>query len=61
MNDTADERWYSRPGVWFWVVIAFGAALRFYLVVFTEGTSDVSIWGQHAQGPPGFLELHPQN
>ena len=43
-------RWYSRSDIWFWSAIALGAALRFYLVVFTEGTSDVSIWGQHAIG-----------
>src|SRR6266571_4494160 len=42
-------RWYSRPGIWFWVVITLGAALRFYLVVFTEGTQDVDIWERHAR------------
>src|SRR5438128_6463361 len=42
-------RWYSRPGIWFWVVITLGAALRFYLVVFTEGTQDVAIWERHAR------------
>lgn len=49
MNDTAPSHWYSRPGVWFWVVIALGAALRFYLVVFTDGTQDVAIWERHAR------------
>src|SRR6266481_2631760 len=42
-------RWYSRPGIWFWVIITLGAALRFYLVVFTEGTQDVAIWERHAR------------
>ncbi len=43
------SRWYSRPGIWFWVVITLGAALRFYLVVLTEGTQDVAIWERHAR------------
>src|SRR5207245_2494881 len=42
------DRWYSRPGIWFWLVIALGAAFRFYLVVFTDGTQDVTIWERHA-------------
>jgi hypothetical protein len=42
-------RWYSRPGIWFWVIIALGAALRLYLVVFTDGTQDVAIWERHAR------------
>jgi hypothetical protein len=42
-------RWYSLPGIWFWVVITLGAALRFYLVVLTEGTQDVAIWERHAR------------
>ena len=45
----AQDRWYSRPGIWFWAVIALGAALRFYLVVFTDGTQDVAIWERHAR------------
>src|SRR2546421_8460782 len=49
MNDDAQSRWYSRPGIWFWVVIALGVALRFYLVVFTDGTQDVAIWERHAR------------
>ena len=48
MTETQSQ-WYSRPGIWFWVVIALGAALRFYLVVFTEGTQDVAIWERHAR------------
>src|SRR5260370_15335065 len=47
---TQDQsRWYSRHGIWFWIVIALGAALRFYLVVLTEGTQDVAIWERHAR------------
>src|SRR5216684_8705313 len=42
-------RWYSHPGIWFWFVIALGAALRFYLVVLTNGTQDVDIWERHAR------------
>src|SRR2546423_10313086 len=45
----AQDYWYSRPGSWLWVVVALGAALRFYLVVFTDGTQDVSIWERHAR------------
>jgi hypothetical protein len=44
-----NESWYSRSEIWFWIVIALGAALRFYLVVFTEGTQDVQIWQRHAR------------
>ena len=43
------DRWNSRPGIWFWVAIALGAALRFYLVLFTDGTQDVAIWERHAR------------
>jgi hypothetical protein len=43
-------RYLRGSGVWFWIVITLGAAARLYLVIFTEGTSDVSIWGQHAIG-----------
>src|SRR5213080_4444410 len=42
-------RHFCRLGSWFWLVIALGAALRFYLVVFTEGTQDVAIWERHAR------------
>src|SRR5207302_416279 len=48
MTDGRDH-WYLRPGIWFWVVIALGAALRFYCVIFTEGTQDVEIWERHAR------------
>ena len=43
------RRWYFNSGVWFWTAIALGTALRFYLVVFTEGTQDVAIWERHAR------------
>ncbi len=39
---------FSHRNVWFWSAIALGAAIRFYLVVFTEGTRDVEIWQEHA-------------
>lgn len=39
----------SRPGSWFWSAIVIGAAIRFYLVVFTQGTYDVPIWERHAR------------
>src|SRR5438132_13575801 len=48
MTDARDH-WYLRPGIWFWVVIALGAALRFYCVIFTAGTQDVEIWERHAR------------
>lgn len=44
-----NESWFSRPGIWFWLLIVLGTALRFYLVVFTEGTQDVEIWERHAR------------
>ena len=48
ITETRDH-WYSRPGIWFWVVIAFGMALRFYLVVFTKGTFDADLWEGHSR------------
>jgi hypothetical protein len=48
MNDEP-TRWYSRSGIWYWAVIALGAALRLYLVVCTDGTQDVAIWERHAR------------
>lgn len=42
-------RWYWRSEFWFWFVIAAGTAIRFYLVVFTDGTQDVTIWERHAR------------
>ena len=39
------------PGpVWFWLLLAVGAIIRIYLAVFTQGSSDVDIWAQHASG-----------
>src|ERR1700730_10755408 len=57
-------RSYSRSGIWFWSAIALGAALRFYLVVFTEGTQDVAIWERHARdvrdfGLIGYYHVDP--
>src|SRR5438093_7765246 len=43
-------RWFERPTVWFWSAIAIGAAIRLYLVLFTEGTSDVELWEENARG-----------
>jgi len=42
--------WLLRPGVWFWMVIALGAAIRLYFIFFTQGTNDVALWQQHAAG-----------
>jgi len=33
----------------FWMAIAIGAILRAYCVVFTNGTSDMEDWQDHAQ------------
>lgn len=48
MTETKED-WSSRPGVWFWLAIGLGAALRLYLIVFTDGTQDVAIWERHAR------------
>src|SRR5947209_8740075 len=58
------DRSASRQPLWFWIAIAVGLALRFYLVVFTEGTQDVSIWERHARdvhdaGLIGYYHLDP--
>ena len=58
------DPWYSRHGIWFWLVIVLGAALRFYLVIFTEGTQDVAIWERHARdvrdhGLIGYYHVDP--
>jgi hypothetical protein len=42
--------WLLHSGAWFWLAMALGAAIRFYLVVFTQGTYDVTLWQQHAAG-----------
>jgi hypothetical protein len=49
MDDNVQSSWYLRSGIWFWIAIALGAALRFYLAFFTEGTQDVAIWERHAR------------
>lgn len=43
MDDNVQSSWYLRSGIWFWIAIALGAALRFYLAFFAEGTQDVAI------------------
>lgn len=40
----------QRPGAWLWTLVIAGTLARAFLVVFTEGTYDVSIWKSHAQG-----------
>ena len=49
---TQDNRisWYARPTTWFWSVIIIGAVIRLYLVLFTQGTSDVELWEENARG-----------
>ncbi len=42
------------PGIWFWFVVLLGAALRLYLVVFTQGTRDVELWQEHASAVRDF-------
>ena len=44
----------TRPGIWFWFVALLGAALRLYLVVFTQGTRDVELWQEHASAVRDF-------
>jgi hypothetical protein len=38
----------AEPGPWLWLALVVGAAVRAWLVVFTEGTDDVPIWYSHA-------------
>ncbi|MEY2545449.1 MAG: hypothetical protein QOG48_566 [Verrucomicrobiota bacterium] len=50
MNAIAELRTlFKGAPVWFWFVIAVGAVIRIYLVVFTQGTQDVEIWERHAR------------
>ena len=35
------------PGIWLWIALALGAAIRAFLVVATPGTDDVAIWQSH--------------
>ena len=53
MNDEPTRR-DSRLPVWFWSALILGAALRVYLVVFTDGTQDVAIWERHARDVRDF-------
>src|SRR5438552_18816148 len=45
----ASSRSFLQPIAAFWWVIAIGAALRIYCLVFTNGTSDMDDWEDHAQ------------
>ena len=49
-------------GAWLWLALALGAALRVYLLVFTEGTFDVAIKQHHGTqiGRLGLLEYYRQ-
>jgi hypothetical protein len=49
-------------GAWLWLALALGAALRVYLLVFTEGTFDVAIKLHHGTqvGSLGLLEYYRQ-
>jgi hypothetical protein len=44
----------NRPGLWFWFIVVLGAALRLYLVVYTQGTRDVDLWQEHAANVRDF-------
>ena len=44
----AQTSWFSHPV--FWSLIALGAAVRIYLVIFTTGTYDAGLWQLHAMG-----------
>lgn len=41
--------WYTRPGGWLWGVLAIGALLRLFLVVFSDGSNDVGLVEAHAR------------
>jgi len=41
---------YKQQKWWFWAAIFVGLAIRIYLVIFTEGTTDVAAWQSHAAG-----------
>ena len=45
MEQEGNGRWQ----IAFWSAILLGAALRFYCVIFTNGTSDMEDWEDHAQ------------
>jgi hypothetical protein len=44
-----DPRNFLKAPAWFWIAVALGAALRLYLVIWTEGTTDVTMWVGHAR------------
>lgn len=50
----------QRPGVWFWAILAAGAACRVFLAVATRGTSDALLWTRfaHAIAQGGLVELY---
>jgi hypothetical protein len=58
MQDTAlagrTLRALERPGAWFWLALALGAALRAWLVLATEGSFDVSIKAVHGHSVNSF-------
>ena len=55
-------RFVREPGPWLWLALTLGAALRVYLLVFTEGTFDVAIKLHHGTqvGRLGLLEYYRQ-
>lgn len=38
----------QRPGLWFWAILAAGAACRVFFAVATEGTADAILWTRYA-------------
>lgn len=44
----------NRTGIWFWFVVVPGAAVRLYLVLYTQGTRDVELWQEHASNVRDF-------
>jgi hypothetical protein len=49
-TETIQLAWHTRPTTWFWSALAAGAAIRFYFVFFTQGTTDVDLWEENARG-----------
>ncbi len=47
-TDGTGSHWSSRSGTWFWLAIIIGVALRIHCIVFTNGTSDMEDWEDHA-------------
>jgi Glycosyltransferase family 87 len=45
-----DGRWafLTRPGPWFWILVALGLVARVLLATATAGTPDVRLWRNHA-------------